>query len=743
MADDEIGRETAAALRTTLQVAGLLAEHWGRRTASRAQAATARHETRARESAARWQAQQRTAESYLRTTGSAAWWRDASRSDVTEAWCTARHWRHHSTVAATAEKRLNGQISERYGIDLTSTTPINAPADPAAIHHLLARAAWRQTLAPQGTPHADVLADDAATRRAEAEALYALVAEHARATSLAVDSTGTAVAEAGLEALGGPGQQWLREFDRAPHQAYARVLVAPDTATRTAIYDSAEKLRALANASEISDDDLATRTASELSAIDDLGEPARPWLEAWHADHESAYHHVLDNRHVQEELTKRAEMEFSAQSRTAEAELRGRTGKWFATAERVEILDAWDTARTWREHSPLAATVHDRLTTQILERFGVDLSADSAMDLAQARGMLDHAAWRVAAAKMDSIRASPAKTETEEHQRLEHDHLYKLVADHSTATSAYLAHGDNRYESASPGRDQRQRALAISDAEAELRDLGPLGQRWLRDFDTDPHRAYARVLVAPNSATRRQLHAAVQQLHDSEIVGPTRTPRPDRDNAIAAVGATGDSGRRWLDTWRSNPHAALHRVLEDPYTVNELRLAPAQPTARKTRRSRDARHQEPAPRPRSKAWTDSDLQEARGWLTEHDPEWLAVRDWKIANLPDTNSGLQSVQEAIVERFRSSTSTDPARRESARSTGITDHNQTERTTAIRSQLKDRNVDPALQRIRMNLEQDNAVPLSAVITKPPTPVADPIAVEPDMQLHQVMQDFDHDR
>ncbi|WP_162958366.1 hypothetical protein [Nocardia yunnanensis] len=730
MADDEIGRETAAALRTTLQVAGLLAEHWGRRTASRAQAATARHEARARESAARWQAQQRSAEAYLRTTASTGWWREASRNDVTEAWCTARQWRQHSAVAATAEKRLTAQISERYGIDLTRTIAIDAPADAAAIHHLLTRAAWRQALAPDDAVHGDALADDPATRRAESEALYALVAEHARATRLAIDDgrhdATAAVAEAGLQAVGS-GQQWLREFDRAPELAYARVLIAPDATTRLAIYDSAQRLHSHENNPLISDQGRSARIASEVAVVEELGEPGRTWLDAWRADPETAYHHVLDNRHIHKELEGRAEKIVSAQRRDAESLLRGRTEKWCATAGRAEILDAWSTARTWREDSPLAATIHDRLNSQILERFGLDLTADHATDLDQVRGLLDQAAWRVAAAKMDPTALTAAQAETDERQRHEHDQLYKLVTDHSAATDEYLSHGDNRSNTSDPGRGQR--ATAISAVEDQLRDVGPLGQRWLREFDADPHRAYARVLVAPDAPTRRQLHDAVQQLHDSQITGPTRTPRLDHDQAVTAVEATGDAGRRWLEAWRSNPHAAVRRVLEDRYTVTESLRAPKQPASRPTRRGRAASpRREPRPRPQPKTWTVSDLDKARGWLAEHDPEWLAVRDWKIANLSDTTSGRQSVENAIVERYRHATSPDPVEREGARATAIADHDSAERTDAIQTQLANRGVDPALQRIRMSLEQDNAIPLHAVVARPVSHAAEQVADQP---------------
>ncbi|WP_239003623.1 hypothetical protein [Nocardia panacis] len=71
--------------------------------------------------------------------------------------------------------------------------------------------------------------------------------------------------------------------------------------------------------------------------------------------------------------------------------------------------------------------------------------------------------------------------------------------------------------------------------------------------------------------------------------------------------------------------------------------------------------------------------------------------------------------------------------------ITDHNRTERTTAIRTQLQNRGVAPALQRIRMNLEQDNAVPLNAVVAKQLSHDPEPTMAEPDMELDRNQHDL----
>jgi len=751
MAEEEIGRETAAALRTTLQVAGLLAEHWNRRAEARARASTAQHEAAAREATARWHGERRTAETSLRTTGTTAWWRTANRSDITEAWCTARQWSPHSPLAASTEKRLTSQILERYGIDLTSNVPIDAPADPAAINHLLTRAAWHRAEIREDEPDLEAQARDAAAQQARTEALYALVAEHSHATNTGPDAADAgyraAVAEAGLRGLGEPGAAWLREFDRAPHLAYARVLIAPEVATRIALHDSAERLHQIDNTPTLAGDERAARIAAELAVIEDLGEHGHLWLDAWRAAPETAYDRVLNNPHLQHDLSARETKEFGEQQRAADAALRGRHGKWFATAGRAEILDAWDTARTWREHSALAASTLDRLNAQILERFGVDLTGHGA-EVEQVSEMIDRAAWRVAAAKMDTTALEAAHAETETQQRHERDHLYQAVAEHNDATTQYRAHGDNQHQAPTDlDPDRTRRAAAIGAAETRLRDLGPAGTRWLRDFDSDPHRAYARALVAPDSATRRQLHAAVQQLHDADLVGPTRTPRLDRDHAITAVEATGETGERWLNTWRTNPQAAMDRVLEDPYTATEITQAPTTSVTRKPNRRSNASRRpargERAPRAHTETWTAADLTEARTWLGKHDPEWLAVRDWKLSNMSQTEYGRRSVHESIVDQYRRATHPDPAVRETARITGIADHNHTDRTTAIRTQLADRDVSPALQRIRMNLEQDNAVPLNAMVATSHSPDAGRAAAEPELELHREQEDLGQER
>ncbi|WP_216898394.1 hypothetical protein [Nocardia alni] len=745
MTDDEIGRETAAALRTTLQVAGLLAEHWSRTREARAREATARHHAAARHTERRLQAERRTVETYLRATRTREWWATATRAHITEAWCTARQWETHSTLAADTLRRLDGQIRERYGIDLTHTVPATAPADPTAISHLLDRAAWRHAT---HTDNPDTTIHDH-TEHLAAQALYALVAKHSNATTAYRETgnhaafTNAGIAEAGLNALGEPGAAWLREFDRDPHLAYARVLIAPDTPTRLALHDSAQRLHQLDN--ETHHDD--TQRAEHLAALDQLGEPGRLWLDTWRTDPATAYERVLHNPHLQQELATRAENMFNTQQRAAEAALRERSGnKWFATAGRAEILRAWDTARTWREHSPLAATTHDRLNDLILTRFGVDLTAHDDAEVDRVSEMIDHAAWRVAAAKMDTTVLEAAEAETQAQQRHERDQLYQLVTEHAEATAEYRAHGDNQQDATrtDPGRDQR--AAAIGTAEIRLRDLGPAGQQWVREFDTDPHRAYARVLIAPDPLTRRHLHAAVQQLHDSDLIGPTRTPRPTREQAIAAVEATGEPGQRWLNRWHINPHTAIAKILEDPYTATEIKQTPAPTARRKTNRRTTARRgpdrHERAPRPRTPSWTATDLEEARAWLGKHDPEWLSVRAWKLRNMP-TEYGRDSVHESIVDRHHRATHPDPAIRETVRLSGITDHNDTDRSTAIRAQLDDRNVSPALQRIRMNLEQDNAVPLNAVITKTPGAPTDHDTTSPDLEPTREQQEYGHER
>ncbi|WP_019925542.1 hypothetical protein [Nocardia sp. BMG111209] len=749
MAEEEIGRETAAALRTTLQVAGLLAEHWNRRTEARAREAIARHETAAREATARWHAERRTAETYLRTTGNAGWWQNANRSDLTEAWCTARQWAPHSVPAANAEKRLTGHILDRYGVDLAGSVTPGGPADPAVISRLLERAAWRRAAAHDDDLEAGSDTQIIAAQKVIDEALHALVAEHASGTHAGSDNPAlyhrTRVAEAGLRALGEPGAAWLREFDCSPHLAYARVLVAPDTATRLALYDTAHRLQQIDNTPALSTDERAARITEELAAIEELGEPGRRWLDAWRNDPEPAYDRVLNNQHIHHDLAARTEKQYSAQQRAAEAALRGRTGeKWFATAGRTEILDAWDTARTWREQSTVAAGAFDRINSRILERFGVDLTSTDA-DLDQVATMIDHAAWRVAAAKMDTAAIAAAHAEAEAQQRSERDQLYELVNKHAEATDRYRTHGDNQLDKPSDA-GHTQPAATIAAAETRLRDLGPAGERWLRDFDTDPHRAYARVLVGPNTVARRHLHAAVQQLRNSDLIGPTRTPRLTHEQAVAAVEAAGETGQRWLSTWHAQPEVAIARILEDPYTTTEITQTPVAPAIGKIDRGprggRGQGRREHAPRIRTATWTAADLEEARAWLGKHDPEWLSVRAWKLRNMPGTAYGRHSVHESIVDRHRRATHPDPAVRETVRINAITDHNDPDRHTAIRTQLDDRGVSPAMQRVRMNLEQDNAVPLNAVVAKASRAESNQGTTAPDLAL-PLDQDLDHER
>ena len=45
---------------------------------------------------------------------------------------------------------------------------------------------------------------------------------------------------------------------------------------------------------------------------------------------------------------------------------------WWEHASAREIVDAWDTARQWREHDPIAENAAARMRAEMLDRFAID-----------------------------------------------------------------------------------------------------------------------------------------------------------------------------------------------------------------------------------------------------------------------------------------------------------------------------------------------------------------------------------
>ncbi|MBY6683996.1 hypothetical protein HQ305_06755 [Rhodococcus sp. BP-149] len=123
MADDEheqLSRQTGMVLRTSIQVAMQVAEALARRREQSLRTAAAASESRSQALAGRLNAEQRSAEAFLRRTGDRQWWATAQDAQIVDAVRIAHTWKDASPVADRAAITIENRLRTDKGIDLTS-----------------------------------------------------------------------------------------------------------------------------------------------------------------------------------------------------------------------------------------------------------------------------------------------------------------------------------------------------------------------------------------------------------------------------------------------------------------------------------------------------------------------------------------------------------------------------------------------------------------------------------------------
>lgn len=301
---DELGRETGAMARAMMQAAMMIGQHLARRNADRARRAIDPR-TRDREQLTRrLGAERRVAESFLALATTDQWWKNASRASIADAWCTAVAWRYQSPKAAEAAGKLRQRITDKYGFDPDTRTPMTGMAHTVPLtEQTLAEAAWRHHRNRRDDREALNAVDMAAIRdELDREALYAFVVQHEQATSelnrlstaaedgdtsaeeisdeLATQHETLIAAENAIRGLGRTGEEWLRQFDDDRDRAYASVLIAPEPAQQARMWEIGRRLAA-ARASQVeagqmgTDNDIVLGLHAEMAAV---GEPGERWL---------------------------------------------------------------------------------------------------------------------------------------------------------------------------------------------------------------------------------------------------------------------------------------------------------------------------------------------------------------------------------------------------------------------------------------------------------------------------------
>ncbi len=141
MADNEheqLSRQTGMVLRTAMQVALQVAEALARRREQTLRTAAAASEARSRALAGRLNAEQRSAEAFLRRTGDRQWWATADDAQIIDAARVAHTWKDTSPLAHRAASTIEERLRTDKGIDLTSLRDtVNTAVVAAAVEREL------------------------------------------------------------------------------------------------------------------------------------------------------------------------------------------------------------------------------------------------------------------------------------------------------------------------------------------------------------------------------------------------------------------------------------------------------------------------------------------------------------------------------------------------------------------------------------------------------------------------------
>ncbi|WP_027506545.1 hypothetical protein [Rhodococcus sp. UNC23MFCrub1.1] len=167
MADDEheqLSRQTGMVLRTAVQVAMQVAEALARRREQNLHTAAAASEARTRALAGRLNAEQRSAEAFLRRTSDRQWWATAENAQIVDAVRVAHTWKDTSPVADRAAVTIEDQLRADKGIDLTSLRDtVNTAVVAAAVGRELADRAERERQVDQNADRSALGKDDSRT----------------------------------------------------------------------------------------------------------------------------------------------------------------------------------------------------------------------------------------------------------------------------------------------------------------------------------------------------------------------------------------------------------------------------------------------------------------------------------------------------------------------------------------------------------------------------------------------------